>query len=105
MGDLRSVLAVGSLIILLGVPSALSFSPLELSAMGMPFLDFMDQFGGTNMVIASGIIGAGLVCWFVPRPRIAQALGARSRWWEFKIYIIGRSLPFLASAFILWNIL
>jgi len=105
VGDSHAVLSVGCLMILLGVPSALSFSPLELSVMGMPFLDFMDQFGGTNMVVTSGIIGTGLVCWFVPRPRIAQALGARSRWWDFKIYVIGRSLPFLAAAFILWNIL
>ena len=105
MGNLRSVLAVGCLMIFLGVPSALSFSPVNLQVMGMPFLDFMDQFGGTNMVVASGIMGAGLVCWFVPRPRIAQALGAKSRWWEFKIYVIGRSLPLLAAFFILWNIL
>jgi len=105
MGDLRAVLAVGCLMLFLGVPSALSFSPVELTVMGMPFLDFMDQFGGTNVVVASGVIGAGLFCWFVPRPKIAYALGAKSKWWEYRIFIVGRSLPFLALAFIVWSAL
>jgi len=104
MGDLRAVLAVGCLMLFLGVPSALSFSPVELSVMGMPFLDFMDQFGGTNVVVASGVLGAGLFCWFIPRPKIAYSLGASSRWWEYRIFIVGRSLPFLALAFILWQL-
>ena len=105
MGDLRAVLAVGCLMLFLGVPSALSFSPVELTVMGMPFLDFMDQFGGTNVVVTSGVIGAGLFCWFVPRPKIAYALGAKSRWWEFRIFVVGRSLPFLGLAFIVWVLL
>ena len=102
MGDFRAVLAVGCLMLFLGVPSALSFSPVALTVMGMPFLDFMDQFGGTNVVVASGVIGAGLFCWFVPRPKIAYSLGAKSRWWELRIFVVGRSLPFLALAFIIW---
>ncbi|TVS09323.1 MAG: sodium-dependent transporter, partial [Gammaproteobacteria bacterium] len=105
MSDRRAVLAVGALMIFLGVPSALSFTPVELSIMGMPFLDFMDQFGGTNVVVTSGVLGAGLFCWFVPRPKIAYALGAKSRWWEYRIFIVGRSLPFLGLAFILWIVL
>ncbi len=105
MGDLRAVLAVGCLMLFLGVPSALSFSPIELTVRGMPFIDFMDQFGGTNVVVASGVIGAGLFCWFMPRPKISYALGAKSRWWEYRIFIVGRSLPFLALAFIVWTLL
>ena len=104
MSDRRSVLAVGVLMLFLGVPSALSFTPVELSVMGMPFLDFMDQFGGTNVVVTSGVLGAGLFCWFVPRPKIAYALGAKSRWWEYRIFIVGRSLPFLGLAFIIWTL-
>jgi len=105
MGDFRAVLAVGCLMLFLGVPSALSFSPVQLEVMGMPFLDFMDQFGGTNVVVASGVIGAGLFCWFIPRPKIAYSLGAKSRWWEYRIFIVGRSLPFLAAGFLVWRLL
>lgn len=105
MGDTRAVLAVGCLMIFLGLPSALSFTPVKLSVMGMPFLDFMDQFGGTNIVVTSGVIGAGLFCWCVPRSRIAYALGAKSRWWEYRIFIVGRSLPFLALGFLVWALL
>lgn len=102
--DDRAVIAVGVLMLFLGLPSALSFSPIGLEVRGMPFLDFVDQFGGTNIVVTSGVLGAGLFCWFVPRPKVAYSLGARSRWWEYRIFIVGRSLPFLAVAFVLWRI-
>ncbi len=105
LGDLRAVLLVGALMLVLGTPSALSFTPLELSVMGMPFLDFMDQFGGTNVVVASGIIGAGLLCWFLPPARLAEALGARAAWWRWRIVLVGRSLPFLGAAFVVWSLL
>ncbi|MCC5862663.1 MAG: hypothetical protein JJT93_12235 [Gammaproteobacteria bacterium] len=38
MSDRRAVLAVGVLMLFLGVPSALSFSPVALSVISMPFL-------------------------------------------------------------------
>lgn len=105
MSNVRAVVAVGVLMLCLGLPSALSFSPVGLSVMGMPFLDFMDQFGGTNVVVTSGVIGAGLFCWCVPRPKVAYALGAKSRWWEYRIYVVGRALPFLALGFVAWRVL
>ncbi len=104
-GDVKAVLAVGAVMLVLGIPSALSFSPVALTAMGMPFLDFMDQFGGTNVVVASGVIGAGLLCWFLPRPRIAYALGSKSRWWEYRIYVVGRALPFVGAGFLVWSVM
>ncbi len=102
---LRSVLVVGVLMVFLGVPSALSFTPVELTVAGMPFLDFMDQFGGTNVVIASGVLGAGLLCWLLPRERVRDALGARSPWWEWRIYTVGRALPLVVLAFLIWTLL
>jgi neurotransmitter:Na+ symporter, NSS family len=105
LGDLRAVLVVGVLMLVLGTPSALSFTPVELSVMGMPFLDVMDQFGGTNVVVASGIIGAGLLCWLLPTARIADGLGASAPWWRYRIVVVGRSLPFLGLAFVAWRLL
>ena len=105
LDHLKAVLAVGVGIVFLGVPSALSFSPVELTVAGTPFLDFMDQFGGTNVVIASGVIGAGLLCWLLPRERVRESLGARSAWWEWRIYTVGRLLPFVVLAVILVSLL
>jgi neurotransmitter:Na+ symporter, NSS family len=104
VGDFRAVLGVGAVMLALGLPSALSFSPVELTVMGLPFLDFMDQFGGTNVVVASGVIGAGLLCWFIPRSRIEYALGSKSRWWEYRIFLVGRALPFLGAGFVVWRL-
>ena len=101
----RAVAATGALMLGLGLPSALSFSPVGLTVAGMPFLDFMDQFGGTNIVVASGVIGAGLLCWVLPPPSVVYALGASSRWWSWRIFIVGRSLPFLAAGFVIWRLL
>jgi neurotransmitter:Na+ symporter, NSS family len=99
-----ALFGVFGLMIVLGTPSALSFTPVELTVAGMPFLDFMDQFGGTNVVIASGVIGAALFCWFVPRERVRDALGVRTTWWEWRIYIVGRALPFIVVAWLLWTL-
>ncbi len=104
MGYRRTVIGMGVLMMFLGLPSALSFSPIALTIAGQPVLDFVDQVGGTNTVIASGVIGAGLFCWLVPRPHIGGSLGARSRWWSGRIYLVGRTLPFLVAAGLLWRV-
>ncbi len=100
----RAVALTMLLMVVLGIPSALSFSPVGLTVAGMPFLDFMDQFGGTNVVIASGVIGAGLLCWVLPPGKVLYALGAKSRWWSWRIFIVGRSLPVAAAVFLLWRL-
>lgn len=97
----RAILITGGLMIALGVPSALSFSPVSLEMMGMPFLDFVDQFGGTNTVVASGLIGAGIFCWSIPRKKIDQTLGAQSRFWSGKIMWVGRAAPFFLLLIVL----
>jgi neurotransmitter:Na+ symporter, NSS family len=101
---IRAVIAVGVLMLFLGMPSALSFTPVELTIGGTPFLDFVDQFAGTNIVIVSGVLGAGLFAWLVPRQRIHESLGARFRWWKWRIVIVGRTLPFIAAVFLLWRL-
>ena len=105
LSNTRAVGLTAALMFGLGLPSALSFSPAQLTVAGMPFLDFLDQFGGTNVIIASGVIGAGLLCWVVPPPRVVYALGAKSRWWSWRIFIVGRSLPFVAVAFLVWRLI
>lgn len=105
LSNARAVAATGALMLALGLPSALSFTPVQLTVAGMPFLDFMDQFGGTNVVVISGVVGAGLLCWVLPPSRIVYALGAKSRWWSWRIFVVGRSLPFLGAALFIWRLL
>lgn len=79
LSNTRAVSAVALLMVLLGIPSALSFSPVGLSVAGKPFLDFMDQFGGTNVVVASGLIGAGLLVWALSPGKLRESLDWRRR--------------------------
>ncbi len=89
----RAVLSVAALMLALGLPSALSFTPLAWTIGGMPVLDWVDQIVGTRVVLFSGVFGAALFCWFVRPMRLRHALGTSSRWWEWRIYVVGRWLP------------
>lgn len=91
--DRHAVFLTCGLLALLGLPSALSYSPVSLSVGGVPFLQFVDQVGGTNVVIASGAIGTALFCWFVPRARLASWLGLRDPRLARVMVALGRGLP------------
>ena len=55
----------GTLVV--GIPSALSFSAVELSVAGKPVLDWVDQLAGSGLVVVVGITGAALISWLIPR--------------------------------------
>jgi neurotransmitter:Na+ symporter, NSS family len=94
-----AVLLVAGLMLVLAMPSALSFTPVELSIGDTRFLDWLDQNVGGQVILFSGIFGAGFFCWLVPPARLQEALGTESRWWVARIYIVGRWLP---VAVLLW---
>jgi NSS family neurotransmitter:Na+ symporter len=81
------------MMLVLGTASALSFTPLEWNIAGEPVLDVIDRVAGGNVIIFSGVLGAALFCWFIPPEKIRTVLGTQSRWWEWRIYLIGRYLP------------
>jgi neurotransmitter:Na+ symporter, NSS family len=89
----KAVMVVIGLMLVLALPSALSFTPLELSVGDTRFLDWVDQNVGGQVILFSGIFGAAFFCWLVPPSRLQQALGASSRWWITRIYLVGRWLP------------
>ncbi|MHA7816012.1 MAG: sodium-dependent transporter [Pseudohaliea sp.] len=95
-----AVLAVAVLMALLGSASALSFTPLQLTLGGEPVLDAVDRVAGGDVIIFSGLTGAALLCWFIPPQRIRTVLGTANRWWEWRIYLVGRYLPVLV---LLWG--
>ena len=95
MRNTLAVITVTGLMLVLGTASALSFTPLQWQIGGEPVLDVIDRIAGGNVIIFSGIFGAALFCWFIPPQRIRKVLGTNSRWWEWRIYLVGRWLPVL----------
>ena len=95
----RAVVLVAVIMLALAVPSALSFTPLEFSVGDVRFLDWLDQYVGGQLILFSGILGAGIFSWLVPPDRLQQALGTTSDWWLRRIYVVGRWLP---VAVLLW---
>jgi len=98
----RAVLLVALVMLVLGTASALSFTPLEWRIAGEPVLDVIDRVAGGDVIIFSGITGAALLCWFIPPQRIRTVLGTGSRWWEWRIYLVGRYLPVLVAV---WSVI
>ncbi len=98
----KAAAAVTVITAALGIPSALSFTPVELSVGGMPFLDAMDQLTGSGIVIVAGIAGACLISWLLPGQRLLEAINSPTRrvgpivvsasW----IVMVGRYLPIVA---------
>jgi NSS family neurotransmitter:Na+ symporter len=86
----------------LGVPSALSFTSVELSIGGKPFLDVMDQITGSGVVLVAGIAGAALISWLLPKWQLFENMNnpplyigrvAFSTQWMISV---GRYLPVAA---------
>jgi neurotransmitter:Na+ symporter, NSS family len=95
-----ALLLVVGIMLVLAIPSALSFTPLEVSIGDTRFLDWVDQNVGGQVILFSGIFGAGFFCWLVPPHRLQVALGTTSRYWVRRIYLVGRWLPVAVIAWI-----
>jgi len=100
--NITAVALVCLLMLVLGTASALSFTPLQWQIAGKPVLDVVDQVAGGNVIIFSGVMGAALFCWFIPPQRMRTVLGTGNRWWEWRMYLVGRFLPILV---LLWIVL
>jgi NSS family neurotransmitter:Na+ symporter len=94
ISDIKAFAAVILLMLVLGTASAMNFTPLQLNIAGEPVLDVIDRIAGTQVIIISGVLGASLFYWFIPPFRVRAALGVKCRWWEWRIYLVGRFLPF-----------
>ena len=93
MAERKAVALTAIGLAVLGLPSALSFTPLALTIAGRPVLEWVDQAVGTHVVLASGLFGAAFLAWFVPRERLDLALASHGRWFQQHLYIVGRWLP------------
>jgi len=101
---LRHTWAVGIVsgaMLVLALPSALSFTPLELSIGDVRVLDWIDQNVGGQVILFSGIVGAALISWLLPARRLQEALGTDSTWWLHRMRLVGRWLPVAVIAALL----
>jgi len=94
----KAVYATIGLLLLLGTPSALSFTPIRLSIAGRPFLDVMDMFAATQILVTAGLVTGAAIAWFIPRGRLVAKLGVRSRRVGHFIITVGRYLPLAVLA-------
>ena len=111
VGARRAATLVVLVIVVMGVPSALSFTPVELELGGKPFLDAVDEFTGSGVIIAAGLIGSGLIAWRLAMPRLALSMHAGRRrvgpvvlhgWW---VIVAARVLPLAGVVLIGWMLL
>ena len=66
---------VSAIIILIGLPSALSYTALKLELFGTPLLDINDFAFGTIGIITAGLILSIIAGWFLDRDIIFRELG------------------------------
>jgi len=71
----RAALAVSVIVILAGLPSALSYSALKLELFGMPLLDISDFAFGTIGIIACGLVLSIVAGWFLDHGVISRQIG------------------------------
>jgi NSS family neurotransmitter:Na+ symporter len=105
----RAALIAVAIVTILGIPSALSFTSMNLAIGGKPFLDIIDQVAGSGIVLVAGILGATLIAWMIPRDSLIHSINAQSRrlgpitvssMW---IIWIGRFLPIAAVLLLLFT--
>lgn len=81
----RATLLVFAAAMLLGLPSALSYTALNLEVLGTPFLDLADYAFGTIGLIVAGLLVSVVGGWFMSRSRICKEIGGCG--WQQTVYM------------------
>ncbi len=82
-------------ILLVGLPSALSYSPLKLALFGTPILDINDFAFGTIGIIAAGLVLTIVGGWYLDHVVISRQIGGK-RWMQrLFMLIIKIFIPFI----------
>ncbi|WP_292521642.1 sodium-dependent transporter [Methanoculleus sp.] len=81
----RATLLVFIAVMLIGLPSALSYTALDLAFFGTPVLDLADYVFGTIGLIVAGLILSVVGGWFVGRSRICAEIGGCG--WQQTVYM------------------
>ena len=88
-----------------GIPSALSFTSVEVTVGSRPFLEQNDYLTGSGTVLIAGIAGTSLLAWNVPRERLFNAFESNAKWPATVAVLIARWLPIAAIAIYLVSLL
>ncbi len=71
---------LAGMVLLLGVPSALSYSQVGLQVLQMPVLDLMDPLFGTFAIILAALFISVSATWFVKKEVIVNQINQNARW-------------------------
>ncbi|NJD77304.1 MAG: sodium-dependent transporter [Candidatus Methanoperedens sp.] len=82
----KATLIVSTIIILVGLPSALSYTALKLELFGMPLLDLKEFAFGTIGIITAGLVLSIIAGWFFDQNIIFKQIGG-GRWMQ-KLFIL-----------------
>ena len=99
----RTTLIVFGLLMTIGIPSALSYTPIQIEINQMNFLDFMDEFFGTYGIIIAELAFVISVTWFMDKKKILENLNKNSNFTfpDWTIHLI----KFIAPILIIFTIL
>jgi NSS family neurotransmitter:Na+ symporter len=75
---IRAAALLTGAVIVIGLPSALSYSAIDLRIGGIRVLDFMDETVGTLGLPIAALLLAIVFTWFLPRTVLADEIGQRS---------------------------
>jgi len=71
---------LAGMVLLLGVPSALSYSRVGLQVLQMPVLDLMDPLFGTFAIILAALFISVSATWYVKKEVIVNQINQNARW-------------------------
>jgi neurotransmitter:Na+ symporter, NSS family len=89
----RASLIAMSIIIVVGLLSALSYSPSGLAVFGQPILDVKDLLFGTIGLIVSGILLSVIVGWFMDPDIITREIGTGRTGGRIFLFLIRIAIP------------
>ena len=76
----RATALLSGIVLVLGLPAALSYSGVNLRLFNMPVLDLVDELFGTLGVTLSALLIAIAVTWFFKKRVIETEMNRNARW-------------------------
>lgn len=99
----KSSMLVFVLVMVFGIPSALSYSPISLEFQGEKFLDILDRIFGTYGITIAELLFVIAVAWFMKKKKILENLNKNSSY-NFPDWTI-HILKFVAPALIILTVI
>ncbi len=85
----------------LGTLAALSFTPMEFSMIGRPFLEILDMFAANQIVVTSGIVGGAIISWSISKTDLVEGFGTEWKKLASVTVSVVRYLPIPVSVLLI----